>query len=130
MVQARQARAAGAEQNAHIGEGTRIRGRVVGDGNLTVEGAIEGEISLTGDVTIGEAASALSDIQAVNVTIAGNLEGNVEAQGQLRLVAGSEVRGHLRGSSLVMEEGAGFSGRLECEFDLPRELQEGPSGRR
>ena len=47
---------------------------------------------------------------------------DVAATGPEREVGGARVRGNLRGSSVSIDEGARYSGRLECEFELPPEL--------
>ena len=44
------AQASGARE-AVIGRTTRVRGRVFGDGDLVVEGNVEGDITLRGDLT-------------------------------------------------------------------------------
>jgi cytoskeletal protein CcmA (bactofilin family) len=110
---------------ARIGGGARVRGRVHGDGDLLVEGSIEGDLSIRGELTVAEGGSVTGEsIEARSVTIAGSLDGDVASTGPVRLVAGARVRGNLRGSTVGIEEGARFSGRLECEFDLPAELTE------
>lgn len=116
---------------ARIGSSARVRGRIQGDGDLTIEGTVEGAIALRGDLVIADGAQVTSDnVEAHEVTIAGALEGNVQATGGVRIASGARVRGDLRGSSVAIEEGAAFAGRLECEFDLPAELLEGARGRR
>jgi len=107
---------------ARIARGTKVRGRIGGEGDLVIEGQVEGDITLTGAVTIAEGAEVTSEIEAQTVTISGTLEGSVSAQGPVRVAAGSRVRGDMRGSTVSIEEGAQFAGRLECEFDLPPEL--------
>ena len=89
-----------------------------------MEGTVEGDITLRGSLTIAEGASATSNVEAEDVTIAGALEGDVAASGQVRVNAGSRVRGNLRGAGVAIEEGAEFAGRLDCEFDLPAELRD------
>ncbi len=108
---------------ARIGSAARIRGRIHGDGDLVVDGHVEGELAIRGDLTIGDGGSVTSkSVEAQSVTIGGTLEGDVVATGPVRLVAGARVRGNLRGSAVAIDEGARFSGRLDCEFDLPPEL--------
>jgi cytoskeletal protein CcmA (bactofilin family) len=113
-----------------IGKTTRIRGRVSGDGDLTVEGTIEGDISVRGDVVFDEGARATSSVEANAVTIRGELEGDVRARGPVRIESGAKVRGDMHGESFGLEEGAEFAGRLEAEFDLPAELSGGGGGGR
>ena len=108
---------------ARIGGGARVRGRIHGDGDLVVEGQVEGDLAIRGDLTIAEGATVTSKaIEAQSVTIAGTLEGDVAATGPVRLAAGARVRGNLRGSAVAIDDGARFSGRLDCEFELPPEL--------
>jgi cytoskeletal protein CcmA (bactofilin family) len=114
---------------ARIGEGARVRGRIGGDGDLTIEGSVEGDISIRGNLVLASGASARSDIEAEEVSISGDFEGSVRASGAVRIGAGAKVRGDVRGSSVAIDEGAEYAGQLECEFDLPPEL-EAPRGRR
>src|SRR5579883_3422082 len=120
MAQARTA-ARGDSRDARVGGGARIRGRIHGEGNLVVEGQVEGEIAVRGEVTIAEGGSVTCEqgLEASAVTIAGALEGDVSATGPVRLSPTARVRGNLRGSAVAIDEGARFAGRLDCDFDLP-----------
>jgi cytoskeletal protein CcmA (bactofilin family) len=116
----------GASAEARIGTGARVRGRIHGEGDLVIEGHVEGDVALRGDLTVAEGAEVSSQsVEATSVTIAGTLEGDVQASGPVRLGSSARVRGDLRGSTVAIDEGARFSGRLECEFDLPPELAGG-----
>jgi cytoskeletal protein CcmA (bactofilin family) len=129
MAQARTSSRSGDAGGARIGSGARVRGRIHGDGDLVVEGQVEGDLAIRGELTIAEGGSVTSEaVEAQSVTIAGALEGDVAATGPVRLVAGSRVRGNLRGSAVAIEDGARFSGRLDCEFELPPELGGGSRG--
>jgi cytoskeletal protein CcmA (bactofilin family) len=109
--------------DARIGSAARVRGRIQGDGDLVVEGHVEGNVTLRGDLTIAEGATVASEsVTAHAVLIAGTLEGNVAATGPVRLASGARVRGDLQGSAVALDDGAHFSGRLDCEFELPPEL--------
>jgi cytoskeletal protein CcmA (bactofilin family) len=108
---------------ARVGSGARIRGRIHGDGDLVVEGRVEGDLSIRGELTIAEGGAVTGEaIEAQTVTVSGTLEGDVAAAGPVRLVAGSRVKGNLKGSTVSIDDGARFSGRLDCDFDLPPEL--------
>jgi cytoskeletal protein CcmA (bactofilin family) len=108
---------------ARIGSAARVRGRIHGDGDLLVEGHVEGSVTLRGDLTIAEGASVSSEsVSAHAVFIAGTLEGNVAATGVVRLAPGARVRGDVQGNAVTIDDGAHFTGRLDCEFELPPEL--------
>jgi cytoskeletal protein CcmA (bactofilin family) len=111
------------EREARIGSGARVRGRVHGEGDLVVEGNIEGELAIRGDLTIAEGGSVTSEtVEAHAVVIAGVFEGDITATSTVRVASGARVRGNLRGTAVSIEDGARYAGRLDCEFDLPPEL--------
>src|SRR3954453_16647210 len=102
-------------REAVIGQSTRVRGRVSGDGDLRLEGTLEGDISLRGDLTIAEGAKAASNVEARAVSVGGELEGHVRRQGVVHLEVGARVRGDIQGESVAIDDGAEFSGRLAAE---------------
>lgn len=109
-------------REAVIGKTTRVRGRVSGDGDLRLEGSVEGDIALRGDLTIAEGAQASSNVEARAVTVGGVLEGDVRASGIVHIESGARVRGDVRGESVAIDDGAEFTGRLDADFELPPEL--------
>jgi cytoskeletal protein CcmA (bactofilin family) len=130
MAQARTSHSvssAGARE-ATIGSGTRVRGKISGDGDLVIEGNVEGEIALRGDVTIAAGGSVTSDVDATDVSVAGTLDGNVNASGEVHISAGARVRGDLKGAQIAIDDGAQFAGRLDCDFELPGALGGHPQG--
>ena len=105
-----------------LGRGTRVRGRVNGDGSLRVEGQVEGGIGVTGDLTIEEGGAVRGDVEANGVTILGELTGDVSARGPVAIRATARVSGNMGGAEVSLEEGASFTGRIEADFELPPEL--------
>src|ERR1700742_11760 len=118
-----QARTTNRNVEARIGAGARVRGRIHGEGDLLVEGRVEGNVALRGDLTIAEGAVVSSDeVEAHAVTIAGSFEAELTASGAVHLTPTARVRGNLRGSAVVIDDGARFAGRLDSDFELPPEL--------
>jgi cytoskeletal protein CcmA (bactofilin family) len=110
------------ESSSVLGRGARVRGRVSGDGDLRVEGQIEGDVTLSGELSIAETGSIRGDVDAASVTITGVLQGDVASRGAVTIRAGAKVEGNMGGAEVSLEEGASFAGRIEAEFDLPAEL--------
>jgi cytoskeletal protein CcmA (bactofilin family) len=106
-----------------VGVGTRIRGRVTGDGSLVVEGTLEGDIAVRGDVQIAAGGKVQGAVSADEVSLDGGLDGDVTARGSIALRPGAHVRGDLKGREITLDEGAEYIGRLDADFDLPAELE-------
>jgi cytoskeletal protein CcmA (bactofilin family) len=87
-----------------------------------VEGKVEGEITIEGDLTIAADGIVNSTASAADVIIAGTLDGDVRARGVVRIQRGAKVRGDIHGETFSLDEGAEFAGRLDADFELPPEL--------
>lgn len=101
-----------------LGASTRVTGRVSGEGGLRVEGAIKGDVAVTGPVEVAEGASIDGNVEAESLDVAGSLLGDVSAKGPVLVRSGATVRGALRGSQVAIEPGSRVAVRLECEFEL------------
>jgi cytoskeletal protein CcmA (bactofilin family) len=112
-----------------LGRSTRVRGRIHGDGDLRIEGAVEGDVSVTGELVIEEGAEIKGNVDAAVVTIGGGLTGDVSTRGTIVVRASAKVSGNLGGPDVSLEEGADFSGRIEADFELPAELLGSSGGR-
>lgn len=112
-----------AVQTTSIASGTRVRGSVVGDGDVTIDGNVEGKLAVRGDVTVGDSGFVSSSLEAVNVTVSGGVDGELRATGHVRIAAGARVRGTLTVEGLSIEDGALVAARVECNFELPKELE-------
>ena len=92
-----------------VAEGVRIRGDLVTDGDLQLDGAIEGDLSV-GQLTIGETGLVSGTIQADAVEVRGRVVGTISAR-RVRLLASARVDGDISHTELSIESGAHFEGR-------------------
>jgi cytoskeletal protein CcmA (bactofilin family) len=107
---------------AAIGRTTRIVGRLTGDGDLVVEGRVEGELTLKGHLHVAEGGVVAAPVNATDLTVEGTVDGDVDARGAVMLRSTGAVRGAIRAARVSLEEGAKFTGRIEMDVDLPAEL--------
>ena len=96
-----------------LGKGIEIKGTVRSKGSLRIEGSAEGNVECEGDVTVGETAVLNADVTAQNVTIGGTLSGTVTCSGRLELLPTARVKGDIKVGTLVVSEGAIFSGTTQ-----------------
>jgi cytoskeletal protein CcmA (bactofilin family) len=94
-----------------IGAGARLEGNLVSVASLRIEGNVKGQVTAEGDVIVAPEAEVDSDVRAANVTIAGNYRGNVTANGTVELAPTARVDGNISCSSLIVNQGAMFSGQ-------------------
>lgn len=94
-----------------VGQGARLEGTVVSTGSLRIDGRVTGRVNADGDVVLSSHSQVEADIYAQNVTIAGRFKGNVVAKGTAELARGGRVEGNVTSKTLVIAEGAFFSGQ-------------------
>ncbi|WP_110954583.1 bactofilin family protein [Anaerosinus massiliensis] len=98
-----------------IGKNTKFKGTISGEGNVRIDGALDGEISSTGDIVIGEQGNVTATIKANNVLISGTVKGNIHVNSKLEITATGNLFGDVRASVLSIAEGAAFKGSSNME---------------
>lgn len=101
-----------------FGKGLIIRGEVAGEGDVQVQGQVEGKITLTGTVVIEEGARVQADISAAEIVVAGVVRGNLMASGKVELSPTGHLIGDIRSKALIVREGAAVSGTISVEPPL------------
>ena len=100
-----------------IGEGTEFNGKITATGIVRVDGKIEGEIDTKGDLIVGEKGKIRANAKGKNITIAGEVYGNIECTGKLELMPSSKLLGDIKVSDLYIDSGATFQGNCEMNED-------------
>ena len=87
----------GAKHSANIGQSLFIKGEVSGSEDLTVDGRVEGKIDLKDhNLTIGPNGRVQAEIHARNITIIGEVTGNVVADEKVDLTESGRLVGDMR----------------------------------
>ena len=89
----------------------KMEGEIQGSENLQVEGRFKGTIKLAGDLYIGPTGDVDADVEADNVIIQGQINGNVLARKQLQIQSSGKLLGDCTAQSIDIKEGALFEGR-------------------
>ena len=94
-----------------------IEGKIEGGGSVRIAGKFKGDVNVQGDLTIESGAKLTGSVRADKVTIAGELEGNVEEATLVNLLDSGIVVGDLRAGSLTVAAGARLRGQAEFGWD-------------
>jgi len=103
-------------ERAIIGQSITIVGDVSGEEDLTVLGRVEGRIDLSqNSVTIGRTGRIKADLFAKNVSVEGEVQGNVYAGEQIVLRKSGGVHGNLTSPRVTLEDGCKFKGSIDMD---------------
>ena len=104
------------EEVINIGKSVFIKGELTGDEDLTIEGRIEGRIELKAhNLVIGPNGKIKAEINAKNVTIIGNVVGNVCAEELVEVKSSGSVVGNITSSRVSVLDGAHVKGRIDLQ---------------
>ncbi len=101
-----------ANQPTVIGENCRITGDIELDGDAQISGIVDGQIELTGKMTITLGGTVTGSVQANRLDLEGQIEGDVICENLLRLSDSAVLQGNVYAQSFAVEEGATCRGHV------------------
>lgn len=94
-----------------IAKGVKVEGATLtGVGMVRIDGEFLGEMDIDGEVILGESGTFEGNIHSKSALVAGKVLGNLFVVGSVHLTSTSEINGNIEATSLVIDEGASFSG--------------------
>ncbi|HUH73662.1 MAG TPA: polymer-forming cytoskeletal protein [Chitinophagales bacterium] len=100
-----------------INQDCSINGTIVSTTDIRIDGTIHGSVSSEAKVVIGPTGKVIGDIQCVDLTVEGSVEGNIHVSRTLYFRKTSQIGPHLaKFQKIIIEEGA----TLQCQL-LPLE---------
>ena len=105
-----------------VGETIIISGKLQGDEDLTVQGRIEGSISLTKDLFIESTGIVKADVNVRNIHISGVLVGNIVASEKVEVAVDGRMVGDINAPRVLIYDGAHFKGQIDMgNLETPRQ---------
>ncbi|NMA84475.1 MAG: polymer-forming cytoskeletal protein [Epulopiscium sp.] len=105
-----------------IGENIKIIGKIQGNGNLRIDGKVEGDIEYNGNIVVGETGTVHGNISCGEISVAGTVRGNVSSNSKLILLPTGSLRGDLEVASFIVHEDAIFDGNCKMSNHKVREI--------
>lgn len=100
-----------------IAAGTTLKGDITSNGDIRIDGTLQGNINSTAKVVIGANGSVEGDIVGQQADIMGRIHGTIKVKELLQLKGGSHVNGNIYAAKLQIETSANFNG--QCHMTTP-----------
>ena len=94
-----------------ISTGVILEGKLSSNGNIRIDGTVNGDIHAEGNLTVGKQGEITGEINAHIISLGGKIVGTVVANEKVTLESTSVMSGDLITKILVVEEGAVFNGK-------------------
>jgi cytoskeletal protein CcmA (bactofilin family) len=94
-----------------IAAGTTLKGDIASNGDIRIDGSLQGNIQCQAKVVIGANGSVDGDISGQQADIMGKVTGTIKVKELLQLKGGSFVSGNLYAGKLQIEPSANFNGQ-------------------
>jgi len=94
-----------------IGPSVKVKGDFNGQGNIIVEGMVDGNLKTNGNLEVGKTAKITANVEAKEAKVGGQVSGNVKIKGFLEITATAKIFGDIETSGLSIERGAIFNGK-------------------
>ncbi len=98
-----------------IQSGTFITGDIQSNGNIRIDGTLNGTVNAGGKVILGSTGSVEGEIKCINADVEGKVNGTIRVKELLSFKATAIVTGEIYTGKLAIEPGARFSGT--CRMD-------------
>ncbi|MBP7147126.1 MAG: polymer-forming cytoskeletal protein [Acidobacteria bacterium] len=107
-------------RSAIIGPSIHVKGEIIGNEDLVVEGKVEGTIRLKDHhLTIGKSANIQATVEVKSIRVEGHVQGDVMAGERVELATGSVLQGDIAAPRIVIAEGARFKGSVDMGSGQP-----------
>lgn len=116
---------AGGSNNTVIGQSILISGKLTGDEDLTVQGRVEGELTLTRTLIVEPSGVVKANVAVKNAIVSGVVVGNVNATESVELTREGRMVGDIRAPRVIIVDGASFRGRVDMGDVEPGRLPQG-----
>jgi len=100
-----------------IGKTLFIKGDIIADEELMVEGKIEGKLIAKHRVIVAKEGLVNADIDGKEVVIKGRVNGNIKCSYKVEIVPGGTLNGNIKSEKVVLAEGAVFKGNINMTID-------------
>ncbi|MDY6862415.1 MAG: polymer-forming cytoskeletal protein [Thermodesulfobacteriota bacterium] len=96
--------------DTYIAAGTNFEGSLFSEKGLRIDGVVKGSIESGGHLIVGTEGIIEANIKARDVTIGGEVKGNIFAANRLEITPTGKIKGDIETDKLIISEGVIFEG--------------------
>jgi len=100
-----------------IGASIKVKGNFNGQGDIVIEGNLEGSLKTEANVFIGERAKINANIEASEALINGEISGNIKIKKYLAIGKTAKIIGDVQCGEISIERGAAITGQIIVSAD-------------
>ena len=94
-----------------IGPSIRVKGNFHGQGDIVIEGIVEGSVKTNSYLLVGKKAKITASIEAGDAQIGGEVTGDIKIKGYVEITATAKINGNIEANQISIEKGAVLNGR-------------------
>lgn len=99
-----------------IGASLVVRGELTSEEDLTINGRIEGPVSVrNATLTVGAQARLRGDVRGPRIVVHGTVDGTIAASERIELHPSAVVSGALSANQVVIADTATFNGQIDMD---------------
>jgi cytoskeletal protein CcmA (bactofilin family) len=102
-----------------VGPGTVIEGKIRSQGSVRIDGKLIGEVTASESLAVGVSGEVEGNVTAKNVTVGGKIRGAINAAEKIVFEGKSVIRGDIRATRLIIDEGCIFDGKVSMTEKAP-----------
>ncbi|MFA5155740.1 MAG: polymer-forming cytoskeletal protein [Patescibacteria group bacterium] len=95
-----------------IGSSIKVKGNFQGQGNIIIEGSLEGSLKTDASIYIGNQAKIVANTESKDIIINGEVRGNIKAKNYLAIGGTAKIYGDIQYGEISIEKGATINGQL------------------
>jgi len=106
-------------QESLIASDLSVEGKIEGKGHVRIAGRFKGDVNIEGNLSVDKGARLNGSLRARQVSLAGELEGNIESAQTIELLPTAVLQGDIKTASLTVNAGSRIRGSIDCGWDAP-----------
>ena len=95
-----------------IGASIKVKGNFNGQGDIVVEGILEGTLKTAANIFVGEKARVHADVDVSEAIINGEISGNIKVNKYLAIGKTAKITGDIQCGEISIERGASITGQI------------------